>query len=282
VHYRYAHRRHDRTRSEASCQPSEQSPGAHWGERYSLLECAPPRPAIRLRRDPRTLAEAGKPRHLRAPTRLRPWQDGGGHYRLGGVRARCRYRGRGLATEGARTPPAHRLDQARGTRHPLWHDERGGAFTDRYYGQDRGRRLGPVQGRNIRIFARPRRRGEAVGAHASCRAGRDRCRSQAGPRVRPGDHSLLASGTLDQRHRTRPHNARKSAAPGPRAAAAFCVTAIFCLPSLRPEPEFAMSNLARLLCLLLLAFALPAGIARAAEAYPSKPIRLIVPFPPGG
>lgn len=43
-----------------------------------------------------------------------------------------------------------------------------------------------------------------------------------------------------------------------------------------------MSVLVRIVCLLLVVFVLPASIARAAEVYPSRSIRLIVPFPPGG
>ena len=38
---------------------------------------------------------------------------------------------------------------------PLWHDERGGAVAHRHHEQDRGRRLGAVQGRQVRRAARP-------------------------------------------------------------------------------------------------------------------------------
>jgi tripartite-type tricarboxylate transporter receptor subunit TctC len=43
-----------------------------------------------------------------------------------------------------------------------------------------------------------------------------------------------------------------------------------------------MPVLSYLLCLLFLTVAAPAGVARGAEAYPNKSIRLVVPFPPGG
>ena len=62
----------------------------------------------------------------------------------------------------------------------LRHDERRRALADRHHGQARRRRLGPVPQRPVRLAARARRGGHALGGDAARRAGRDR-RRRASP-----------------------------------------------------------------------------------------------------
>src|SRR3546814_5415925 len=65
----------------------------------------------------------------------------------------------------------------------LWHHERRGAVADRYHEQAGGRRLGPVQGRQVRQPARPCRGQQTVGTDPACRDGPDRRRRSEERRV---------------------------------------------------------------------------------------------------
>ena len=133
----------------------EPRPRAHRRARHRLLERAPARLAVPLRRDPRALAPAGKPRRA-SPRRLA--RDLGKPVdrdrRLGKLRARRRHRRRGVAPAAARAAAQDRLDQARRIRRAVRHDERGGAVAHRHHGQAGRRRLGAVQGGTVRQPAR--------------------------------------------------------------------------------------------------------------------------------
>ena len=102
--HRHAHRRRHRDRRQAPRAQGEPDPRAHRRARHRLLERAPARSAVRLRRDPRAFAPAGEPRRA-SPQRLsrdlgKPviatddWEI---------LRARRRHRRRGVA---ARSSPS--------------------------------------------------------------------------------------------------------------------------------------------------------------------------------
>ena len=69
----------------------------HRRARHGVLERAPARPPVPLRRDPRPLAPSRKPRRVRGAARPRPRPADRRDPRLGVVRARRRHRRRGLA-----------------------------------------------------------------------------------------------------------------------------------------------------------------------------------------
>ncbi len=163
--------------------------------RHGLLERAPARPAVRLRRDPRAFAPAGEPRRLRRSGSSRdlgkPVTATAGLARL---RRGRRHRRRGLAADRARADAEDRMDQAGRLRRALRHDERGRAVAHRHHGQDRRRRLGPVQepasSARCARMSRPASSREAT-LHAEL--GEIVAGHKAGPRARRRDDPVLAS-----------------------------------------------------------------------------------------
>ena len=173
-------------------------PGArpHRRARHRVLERAPARPTVRLRRDPRAFAPAGEPRRLRARgsrsdlgkpvTATDDWES-------------C-VRGADIVVEASRLPAARaaaedRVDRKGALRRALRDHERGRALAHRHHGQDGGGRLGPVpQGPAVRCAARStstRDRLSEGNLHAEL--GPDRRRPEARPRARRRDDPVLAS-----------------------------------------------------------------------------------------
>src|SRR5207237_2111118 len=119
-----------------------------------------------------------------------------GPRRLALLRRGCRHRRRSIATRATDGALKNRMDQARRVRRTVWDDERGGDIADRYHGQSRRRRLGPMQGGTVRRVARACRGRKAVGEDALRRIGRDRRWEEGGPRWQRRNNSLLASRTV--------------------------------------------------------------------------------------
>ena len=146
-HHRHAHRRGDRARREAS--------GAEGLDACSAISAraAPPTgtcgcSTICSTSTRSACIRAGRKAATRSPRRLsadlgkpvmatEDWRV---------LRRGRRHRRRGLAPARAGAAAEDRMDQARRAGRALRHDERGRAVADRHHGQDRRRRLGPVQG----------------------------------------------------------------------------------------------------------------------------------------
>ncbi len=79
-HHRDAHRRRHRARRQVSRAQGQQGARPHRRARHRLLERAPARQAVRVRRDPRAFAPQGKPRGVRrrscrATSARRSWRS---------------------------------------------------------------------------------------------------------------------------------------------------------------------------------------------------------------
>jgi hypothetical protein len=199
-HHRHAHRRRHRARRQAPGAQEFENPGPHGRARHRVLERAPARFDLPLRRDPRAFAPARKPQRLRR----RLEKDLGKKITVTDDWESC-VRGADIVVEASRLekPDAHaqdRVDQERRLRHSLRHHERGGAVAHRHHGQDGDGRLGPGQGGAAGRAARPRGQRQAVGNNAARRAGPDRRRASS-----PGARATTrptCSGTAACRCRT--------------------------------------------------------------------------------
>ena len=161
-HHRHAHRRGDRDRRQTSGAQELEDPRPYRRARHRLLERAAARSSLRFRRDPRPFPAPGEPQRLCRAAEPRSRQEGRRHRGLAELRRGRRHRGRGLAARQADADAEDRLDQEGRLRRSLWHDERDRAVADRHHGEAGGRRLGPVQGRQVRQPARPCRGRQAV------------------------------------------------------------------------------------------------------------------------
>ena len=115
--HRHAHRRRHRDRREASGAQGLAGARPCRRARHRLLERAPARPSVRLRRDPRPFAPAGKPRRLRRAAGARSRQAGASRPRTG---ESC-VEGADIVVEASRLDAARsRCSRPRGSSRARW------------------------------------------------------------------------------------------------------------------------------------------------------------------
>ena len=197
---------------------------SHRRTRHVVLERAPARSPLPLRRDPRALAPAGEPRRVRRAARARPRQAGRRNRRLGVVRARRRHRRRGVAARRAGADAADRMDHA-AARFVVPYGTMSAVelsltdIMDKIVVDD----WGQCKGGAVRQPARARRCRQALRGDAARRAGRDRRRTKS--RHASATTRRSCCGTADCRRRTsrsaRRCSPRRSASASARLRCAY-------------------------------------------------------------